>query len=103
MRHLDGSELADADGIAVIPLLLVVFVLQLNDTPDSAAEQTVILLGIAVVDGDILQSEIGKIRIEGIAPNIQAGGDHIDHRMASIAAQPCKDFLCFIRTNKIVS
>ena len=102
MGHLDGSELTDADRIAVFLILFVVLVFQLHNAPYAAAKQTVILLGVLVIDGDITQAQIGERSIELVLPDIQVHSDHINNGMAAVAAELGENLLCFIRADEVV-
>ena len=52
MGHLDGCELADADRRSV-PVFFHVLIIQLNNAPDTAAEQPVKLGRIFFINGDV--------------------------------------------------
>ena len=102
MRHLNGSKLTNLDGIAIFLFFFVILVFQLHNAPNAAAEQAVILLGILVVNRHVTQTQIGERSIELVSPNIQIDGNHIDNRMAAVAAELCKNLLGFIRADEVV-
>ena len=116
MGHLNRRELQNLDerGRLLFAVLLLdpriyegihgilILIGKLNNTPDAAAKQAIILFGVFIGKRDVLQAEIGKLRFVAILFDVQLNGDLVDDRIAASGAQMGKDFLRFIRAHEVV-
>lgn len=101
MRHLNRRKFPNQDRHALF-IFLDVFVFQLNDTPDTTAEQTVVFLRVLLPDGDILQAKVREVGNIDVLLHIQPHRNHINHCVAALAAEPGKILLRFIRADEVV-
>ena len=101
MRHLDRRELSDADRRSV-PVFLHILIVQLHDAPDTAAEQPVKFGGIFLVYGDVLQPEVGELRLIEIPFDIQAHRDFINHGIAAPLPQDRENLLRLIWADEVI-
>ena len=101
MRHLNRRELANADRADLL-VLLHELIVQLDNTPDTAAKQTVVPGSIFRQNRDILDAKIGKLRLITVFPDIQLDGQFINHRITAALAQNGEDLLRFVRTDKVI-
>ena len=100
MRHLNGRQAADADGIA--SLFFDEFIIELYDTPNAAAEQTIELCRILFTDRNILLPEIGKLRLIAIFFDIEPNRHLIDDRITPALTQNGKHLLCLVGPHKVI-
>ena len=120
MRHLDRSQFPDTDrrciflaflfGLDVIPgsgnnfrsKFIFCLIIQLHNTPDSAAEQPIILSRIFFADRNILQTKVREFRFIHIIADIQAYRNLINYCITSSLPENRQDFLCFIWADKVI-
>ena len=105
MWHLDWCQLTDTDrrnifllflfGMKRIPInilnakVIIAFnlIIQLNDTPDTTAEQTIKFFRIFVGNRYITNSQIGKLCKKAILFHIQSDSHHINDRVTAFLSQ----------------
>ncbi len=102
MRHLDGFQIADLDGISVFLFLLYELIIQLDNAPDTTAKKAIVFFRILVFNRYLLKPKVGELREVLILLNVQLYGDHIDNRITSALAQLGQDLLILIRAHEIV-
>ena len=100
MRHLNGRQAADTDGIA--SLFFDEFIIQLYDTPNAAAEQTIELGRVLFADRDIFLPEIGKFRLITIGLDIESDRHFIDDRITPALTQNGKHLLRLVGPHKVI-
>ena len=101
MGHLDGRELTNADRGAV-PVFFHKLIIQLNNAPNTAAEQPVKLGRILFIDGDVFQAEIGELGLVVVPLDVQVDRDLVDHGVAASLPENREDLLCLIRADEVV-
>ena len=79
MGHLNRGKLSNLDRIPVFLIFLDVLVIQLQNAPDAAAEQPVILLRVLIGNRNVLQAEIRKLSHIDIPLDIQINCNFIDN------------------------
>ena len=105
MWHLDWCQLTDTDwrnifllflfGMKRIPInilnakVIIAFnlIIQLNDTPDTTAEQTIKFFRVFVGNRYITNSQIGKLCKKAVLFHIQSDSHHINDRVAAFLSQ----------------
>ena len=78
------------------------FVIQLNNAPDTAAEQAVKLFRVFVSNRHIANSKIGKLCKKAVLFHIQSDSHHINNCVAAFLTQLRKNLLRFIRAYKVI-
>ena len=101
MGHLDGRKFPNADRRPV-SVFFHVLIVQLDDTPDTAAEQPIVFSRVLFIDRDVFQSKVGKLCFIEVSLNIQVYGDLVDHRITAPLPENGEDLLRLIRADKIV-
>ena len=101
MGHLDGRELTNADRCAV-PVFFHELIIQLNNAPDTAAEQPVKFGRIFFINGDVFQTEVGELGLVVVPLDVQVDRDLVDHGVAAPLPENREDLLRLIRADKVV-
>ena len=103
VRHLDGRQLPNTNGLRIFLIFLNKFILHLQDTPDTATEQSVIILHIIRMNRNPLYAKIRKSRLITVFFGIQYYCNTINDCVAAPFPQKRKNFLCLIRTHIVIS
>ena len=102
-RLLDGLERVDEERAGLAPVLVLGVVMQVDDRPDAADQQLVILLDVALGDVDITQAhvcQLGPVFVLGLD---QLDLDFVDDLVGTLFAGDRLDLLAFVRTDVALS
>ncbi len=120
VRHLNRCQLSDTDrrnifllflfgtkriSVNILNVKIVVafhFIVQLNNTPDTTAEQPVKLFRIFIRNRHIANSQIRKLCKEAVLFHIQANCHHINDCVTAFFSQLRENFLRFVRAYKVI-
>ncbi len=98
--HLDGSQPPDYDWTGTLVFLEVV--LQLDDAPDAAAQQTVKLLDVGRVNFDSLDPQVGELSLILVHLDIQMDCNAVDDRVSPPFPQDGESLLRLIGTDIVL-
>ena len=101
MGHLDGRELANTDRRSV-PVFFHVLIIQLNNAPDTTAEQPVKLGRIFFINRNVFQSEIGELGLIVVPLDVKVYRNLVDYGVTAPLSENGEDLLRLIRANKVV-
>ena len=103
MWHLNRCQLTNTDWLRILLIFLDKLILHLQDTPNTATEQTVIVFHIIRVNRNSFYTQIGESRFITVFFCIQYNRDSINYCVAASLTQKRENLLCLIRTHIVIS
>ena len=103
MFFLFGTKRISVNILNAKVIVALNLVIQLNDTPDTSAEQAVKFLRVFVGNRYIANAQIGKLRKKAVLFHIQSDSHHINDSVTAFLSQLRQNLLRFIRAYKIIS